>query len=122
MNLVKILIATFAVSTAVSFTVALIRAKRKIDKVAKEAEEELLKTAEELKTGAQRAELQAHIGSDLLKDSLKRMDESEQHMQTSMDILEESIMDQPAIKVGGKNKVDPLEFARTLKPEDILPV
>lgn len=122
MKLVKIFLAAFAVSTVVSLTVALVRAKRHVDNVSKEIEEELLKTAKELQVGAQRAEFHAHIGSDLLKDSLKRMDESEQHMQASMGRLKESIMDQPAIKVGGKNKVDPLEFAKSIKPEDILPV
>lgn len=122
MNLVKIFLAAFAVSAVASFTVALLRAKRQVDKAAKEAEEEFLKTAEQLQAGALRAEFEAHINSEQLKDSLQRMNESELNMKASMDRLEESIMDQPAIKVGGKNKVDPLEFAKSIKPEDILPV
>lgn len=122
MKLVKILIAAITVSTLVSFTVAVVRAKRQVNKVAKELEEELLKTAEQLQAGALRAEFEAHINSEQLKDSLQRMNESELNMKASMDRLKESIMDQPAIKVGGKNKVDPLEFAKSINPEDILPI
>lgn len=122
MKLVKIFLAAFAVSTVVSFTVALVRTKRHVNNVSKEIEEEFLKTAQDLRCGAQRAKREAELNSARVKEDLTVLNKTEQAMDAVMGLLEDSVLDQPAIKVGGKNKVDPLEFAKSINPEDILPV
>lgn len=123
MNLVKVFLAAFATSAVVSTIVAVVRAKRKVNKVAAELEEEFRTTSERMKKQAEEQLKQSVLNSEQVKTAVEKVAVSEAKMDKAFEALsEDDFLNQPAIKVGGKNKIDPLEFAKSIKPEDIKPI